>query len=792
MRLADALRCAFLFAAVAAAQETVLVPAGAVWKYLDDGTDQGTAWRAIAFDDSSWRSGPAELGYGDGDERTVVSYGTDPNNKHITTWFRHPFTVANPAAFSTLGLRVLRDDGAVVWLNGAEVFRTNLPAGPIGWRTLASSAVGGTAEQAFHLAALPASLLVAGTNVLAVEIHQSGPTSSDISFDLELRSPAPLLVTRGPYLQLGHPTGLTVRWRTSLPTDSRVRYGTSPGSLTLFADDPAVTTEHVVRVNGLAPEARTFYSVGSTTQTLAGGDANHVFATPPPAGTARPIRAWVLGDSGTADANAAAVRDAYLSFTGTRATDLWLMLGDNAYTTGTDEEYQRAVFDLYPGVLRRSVLWSTRGNHEWDGGGSGLTYYQAFTLPTAAEAGGVPSGTEAYYSFDHGNVHFICLDAYGSDRSATGAMATWLRADLLATAQEWIVAFWHHPPYSRGSHDSDVEVELVEMRQNLVPILEEGGVDLVLSGHSHSYERTFLIDGHYGLSGTFVGSMKKDGGSGREGETGAYRKPLGTPAHEGAVYVVAGSSGQISGGPLDHPAMFVSLNRLGSMVLDFDRNRLDVRFLRETGAVDDRFTLLKGTPVTVAFQDGVAPARGWKGTRDATLAEWKPDTPFGRGPGHRADGDDPNGTGRDAAVLLRWDVSAVPRGSRVLSATLTLTVTNGTPQAYPIHALARGWSEAEATWRAADGRSAWQQPGARGPADRGAVALGALGPVNPGVATVALGAAGVAAVQSWVDDATRNFGLVLSDPSNGDGVEFAARESVTPASRPKLTVVYLP
>jgi len=122
-------------------------------------------------------------------------------------------------------------------------------------------------------------------------------------------------------------------------------------------------------------------------------------------------------------------------------------------------------------------------------------------------------------------------------------MMTWLREDVAATSQTWIIAFWHHPPYSKGSHDSDYEKELVEMRQNAVPILEEAGVDLVLAGHSHSYERSYLIDRHDGIASTFSDSNLVDGGDGREGSDGAYRKPSAGPApHEGAVYLVAGSS----------------------------------------------------------------------------------------------------------------------------------------------------------------------------------------------------------------------------------------------------------
>ncbi|MGA9347955.1 MAG: metallophosphoesterase [Anaerolineae bacterium] len=166
---------------------TALVPRGSTWRYLDDGSDQGTAWRQPDDDDSGWASGPAQLGYGDGDEATVVSYGGDAENKYITTYFRHSFDVADASIFESLTLRVLRDDGAVVYLNGTEVFRTNMPGGAIDYETLAVSTIGGSDESSFFMTSVDPSLLNDSPNVLAVEIHQGAVTSSDISFDLELR-----------------------------------------------------------------------------------------------------------------------------------------------------------------------------------------------------------------------------------------------------------------------------------------------------------------------------------------------------------------------------------------------------------------------------------------------------------------------------------------------------------------------------------------------------------------------------------------------------------------------------
>ena len=331
-----------------------------------------------------------------------------------------------------------------------------------------------------------------------------------------------------------------------------------------------------------------------------GGTEDFFFVTAPAKNLAseqvRPIRIWVVGDAGRGNDIAALVRDGYLKFTGNRHTDLWLMLGDNAYDTGTLDEYQRGVFDIYAEILSTSVLWTAIGNHDAGSANSLLQtgpYYELFTLPTQAEAGGVASGTAAYYSFDYGNIHFICLDSYGSDRSLDGVMFTWLSRDVAASDKEWKIAFWHHPPYTKGSHDSDVEAELVEMRERALPILEAAGVDLVLGGHSHSYERSYLIDGHYGVSDSFTAQMKRDGGSGREDESGAYHKPH-RARHAGTVYIVAGTSA-LADTVSPHPAMYTSLSIPGSLVLDVHGNRLDAKFIDEFGEVKDYFTLKKTT-----------------------------------------------------------------------------------------------------------------------------------------------------------------------------------------------------
>jgi hypothetical protein len=167
-----------------------LINTGAIWRYLDNGSDQGTTWTSSAFNDSGWSSGPAELGYGDSGEgrpeATVVGFGPNAGAKYITTYFRRTFNVANPASFSSLNLRVLRDDGVVVYLNGSEVFRNNMPVGAIGYLTTTPANIGGADEYTFLTADVNPGYLVPGLNVVAVEIHQSSGSSGDLSFDLQL------------------------------------------------------------------------------------------------------------------------------------------------------------------------------------------------------------------------------------------------------------------------------------------------------------------------------------------------------------------------------------------------------------------------------------------------------------------------------------------------------------------------------------------------------------------------------------------------------------------------------
>lgn len=175
-----------------------LIRTGSVWKYLDDGSDAGNAWQAADFDDAKWQAGPSELGYGDGDEATRVRFGDDPKNKRLTTYFRHAFTVPKEAEFTSATLSAKVDDGAVFYLDGEEIARWHMPAGKVDANTRST---GVPNENAYESASLDLGLLKPGRHVLAVEVHQRSPGSSDISLDVRLAAklaPPPTVAEASP------------------------------------------------------------------------------------------------------------------------------------------------------------------------------------------------------------------------------------------------------------------------------------------------------------------------------------------------------------------------------------------------------------------------------------------------------------------------------------------------------------------------------------------------------------------------------------------------------------------
>jgi acid phosphatase type 7 len=465
-------------------------------------------------------------------------------------------------------------------------------------------------------------------------LHASMPTSYT-SPPRKAQKQQKAKLVYGPYLQMVNGQGATLRWRTNIPTDSKVEVGITYEQYTQQVVDPSLTTEHELRITGLKEDTKYFYRFGSSTQVLQKGKDNYFTTAPPPA-TTRKIRVAVFGDCGTNDKfNRTFSVASYRWYTRGNPAELMLLLGDNAYSDGLDHEYQKTFFRPFSRhLLKNHALFPAPGNHEYANSPArqkdlDIPYYNLFSVPQQGECGGVPSGSESYYSYNWGNIHFVSLDSYGEHDGGTtrlydtlGAQVQWLKKDLAANRQQWTIVYWHHPPYTMGSHNSDEEMELIKIRENTLRVLERYGADLVLTGHSHNYERSFLLNGYYSREESFAPTAHAvSTSSGRwDGKDNSCPYTTGSNAgKKGTVYVVSGSSGASGQVEKDFPhnAMPFAHHTGGMFYFEVEGNRLDARFIRKNGTIGDQFTLVKDVPslqsLVVRSGDTATLSAAWNG-----------------------------------------------------------------------------------------------------------------------------------------------------------------------------------
>ena len=194
-------------------------------------------------------------------------------------------------------------------------------------------------------------------------------------------------IVRGPYLQQASPSSIIIKWKTSQATDTKVSYGTTAGTLSSSATNSSAVTDHEIKITGLSPYTKYYYNVASSTGTLVPAANDVFFRTMPNYGQPGQYRFWAIGDAGTGDNNQRNVRDAFINYNGTRNIDGWIWLGDNAYESGFDSEYQSNVFtnNVYENVLKNTVVWPAPGNHDYNNHlpfSPSPAYYDIFTLPT--------------------------------------------------------------------------------------------------------------------------------------------------------------------------------------------------------------------------------------------------------------------------------------------------------------------------------------------------------------------------------------------------------------------------
>ncbi|HEX5745613.1 MAG TPA: metallophosphoesterase [Archangium sp.] len=358
-------------------------------------------------------------------------------------------------------------------------------------------------------------------------------------------------LTRTPYLQSVTPTSALVAFRTDTDCVPRVRFGQGTDT-SRIATAPTSGRLHVVKLEGLRAGTEHSYSVeacGATTQPVR-------FTTATPPGSGR-VRFAAVGDFGTGATSEVNVGRTILN----RKPDFFLGLGDGAYDNGTDAEHQTKLFQPLAPLLAAVPIYTTPGNHEY------LTdkaqpYVDNFYLPSNN-----PAGTERYYSFDWGPAHVISLDSscllalgVAKGRCDQAAQRAWLISDLASTRQPWKIVFFHHPPYSSAAeHGSEVK-----LREMYAPVLEQYGVDMVLTGHDHTYERTHPMKGN-------------------------------TAAAGGVTYLVVGTGSHTKAFVPTQPSWSAMRSNRSSGYLDvtIEDGTLTGQMVSQTGAVLDTFRLTK-------------------------------------------------------------------------------------------------------------------------------------------------------------------------------------------------------
>ncbi len=465
-----------------------LVGIGENWHYFKAGSSNSppaARWQHRSFDDSFWRQAPSGIELPDTDDGPIP---TRPTEKPGHAFMRHKFTVRDPQSIKSLLLRVEHEQGFIAYLNGVEIARAQ-GRGPL----LLSEESLPVAQVDISAAA---SLLVEGENVLAMEGSYSGANWSTYPLAAMVVANFP----RGPFIQNTSTNSTQIIWRTVAAASTYVEYGTT-AALGSFVTNAAFVTNHVATLMGLAPGTLHYYRVGSVNSTQDLTSAVETFRTLKMSG---PISFAVYGDSGQATAAQAEVAKVMREAN----VDLVLHTGDVIYSGWNDTTADTRYFNFYQAHMKNVPYFLSIGNHDtvFGGADSNATPYQAaFYLPTNSA-----NGTKMFYSFDHGDAHFVALYNPWFQQyvwKVGNEQYNWLTNDLANSTKPWKFLYFHMPVANSGMHstrddNANGTIDRVEMMNIILPVAQQYGVQFVFCGHDHNFERFAPTNGlHYLVTG---------------------------------------------------------------------------------------------------------------------------------------------------------------------------------------------------------------------------------------------------------------------------------------------------
>ncbi|WP_339317493.1 S-layer homology domain-containing protein [Paenibacillus sp. FSL R10-2734] len=519
--------------------EPVTILAGnSTWKYLDQGTDQGTAWRSV-YDDSTWASGQAPLGYKDsgagvsskqfGALNTNISYGSNKSKKYPTSYFRTNVTVNMEEVLKSGEIEgnFAFDDGVVLYLNGTEIYREAMPTGDINFQTKSPSNLSNPNEYTkVDLTEVVKTNLKDGNNELSAEVHQSSDSSSDLYWAMSLTAyPAVEPVQPG----VGKPDSIALTFNGNPQTSmgfnwyapesvtgtklevveaSKVVDGQFPSGGAQSYEGTSVTTSvymtkadksakksvvltsHKVIADHLQPGTEYAYRAGD-------GQADNwsnvgTFKTESSSNQAFKFL-YTTDSQGTTEEDFDIWNHTLQEGLAKFPTSEFILNSGDLVDNGDIEEQWGWFFNKPKDILANIPLVPLVGNHESK---TYNNYTTHFNLPNVSNTGAKPDGS--VYSFDYGSAHFMVINTeyYGASSNLENneiynKQVQWLRSEAAKSDQKWKVVLLHKSPYSVASHTNDTDV--LYYRANLTKVFDELGIDMVIGGHDHTFARSYQM-----------------------------------------------------------------------------------------------------------------------------------------------------------------------------------------------------------------------------------------------------------------------------------------------------------